>query len=222
MNKTLADRLSYLIIALLIVAAAVLYPGLPDPMPSHWNTAGEVDSWMPKFWNVLLLVSMPVFMVLLMKFIQVVSPKGFRTEQFSDVINVLQLVFVAFSAGIATTVFLFAKGVSVDMTVTVMSFVGALFIVLGNYMGKFRKNFFLGIRTPWTLASDEVWAKTHRFGGWLFVLGGVGIIIMGFAGVNQLVLTSILIFVAIVPLVYSFLLYKKIEGFGPDPDEPTE
>ena len=222
MNKTIADRLSYLIIAVLIVAAAVLYPGLPDPMPSHWNAAGEVDGWMPKLPNVLLLVSLPVFMVLLMKFIQIVSPKGFRTEQFSDVINILQLVFVAFSAGVATTVFLYAKGFSVDITITIMSFTGVLFVILGNYMGKFRKNFFLGIRTPWTLASDEVWAKTHRLGGWLFVLAGVAIIIFGFVGVNVAVLTSIILVAALFPVVYSFFLYRKLEGFGPDPDEPAE
>ncbi|MEL7298668.1 MAG: SdpI family protein, partial [Pseudomonadota bacterium] len=91
--------------------------------------------------------------------------------------------------------------------------VGLLFVVLGNYMGKLRKNFFIGIRTPWTLASDEVWARTHRLGGYLFVAAGIGLMLSAFIGMNAWLITTLALGAGLIPVAYSFLLYRKIEGF---------
>ncbi len=100
--------------------------------------------------------------------------------------------------------------------------VGLLFIVLGNYMGKIRKNFFIGIRTPWTLASDEVWARTHRLGGYLFVAAGALMVVMPLVGLGGVGIVAASLIAALVPVVYSFIAYKRIEGFGPDEDALEE
>ena len=91
---------------------------------------------------------------------------------------------------------------------------GLLLLVIGNYLGKVTRNFFVGIRTPWTLASDEVWLRTHRIGGWLFVAGGAVILIAGFIGpASALAVTlSVIIAIALFLTVYSYVVYRRVEG----------
>ena len=90
--------------------------------------------------------------------------------------------------------------------------VGGLFIIVGNYLGKVRRNFFIGIRTPWTLASDEVWARTHRVGGWLFVMAGIAII--SSAGSPPTLLPIVLLVpicsAAVISVAYSYFVYRKL------------
>ncbi len=221
MSKQLADWLSVLMIAATVIVAIVIYPALPDPMPSHFNAAGEPDAYMAKLPNVLLLLSTPVFMLLLMKVIPVISPKGFRTEGFSATISVLQLVMVAFGCIVAIVVFLKARGMQIDLVTIITAATGLLFVVIGNYMGKFRKNFFIGIRTPWTLASDEVWVRTHRLGGWLMLAAGLFMIVGAFAGIGPTWMVAAVLAAALFPALYSFLLYRRIEGFDADSEDET-
>lgn len=90
----------------------------------------------------------------------------------------------------------------------VMIGVGLLFATLGNYLGKSKRNFFLGIRTPWTLASDEVWRRTHRLGGWVMVGAGVALVVMGFTGIHQLAFALVIGAAVLVPVIYSFFAYR--------------
>jgi len=92
-----------------------------------------------------------------------------------------------------------------------------LLMFVGNYMGKIRKNFFIGIRTPWTLASDEVWAKTHRLGGWCMVAAGLAMAAGAFADVVTDWIVLIVVGIVLIPVVYSYFAYRALEGFGPDP-----
>ena len=100
---------------------------------------------------------------------------------------------------------------------TIFVGIGLLLVLLGNYMGKLRKNFFIGVRTPWTLASDEVWARTHRLTGWLWAAAGLALAIDGLLGANVVVFLVVILVAILTPPIYSFLLYRRIEGFGPDP-----
>ena len=162
-----------------------------------------------------------VFIFLVMKVIPLISPKGFRTDEFQGVINILTVTFVGFMSAIALVVLLAATGHNVHVNELVFAGVGLLFIVLGNYLGKVRKNFFIGIRTPWTLASDEVWSRTHRLGGWVFVLIGFFLFLNAFIQFPEAWLIGAIVVVALVPVVYSFVIYRNLEGFeeeGPDTD----
>ena len=151
-----------------------------------------------------------------MKVIPVISPRGFRTENFAGVVNIFMVTLVGFTSGVALLVLLEASGRNVYINEMIFAGIGLLFIVMGNYLGKVRKNFFLGIRTPWTLASDEVWNRTHRLGGRIFVLIGFFMFLNAFFRFPESWLVGSIVVVALIPVVYSYILYRKIEGFAPD------
>ena len=225
MNKIRADIISLLFIVTAIVVAAVLYPSLPEMIPTHWNAQGEVDGYMKKPWGVLILPAMAVFTYIIMKLIPVISPKGFRTDKFSDVIGVLQVTLVGFMSIVAILVLLEARGLNVRINEMIVAGVGLLFVIIGNYLGKVRKNFFIGIRTPWTLASDEVWNRTHRIGGKLFMLSGVIIWVGAILRLPLNWTVGVAVGLVLIPVVYSYFLYRRIEGFdsnGLEDDELTD
>ena len=223
MSKTTANVICLVFIAIAAGMSAYMYPALPDPMPAHWNIEGEVDRYMVKPWGVIVLPLATVFVFVLMKIIPAISPRGFRTDKFADVVNIVMVALTGFMSGITILVLLEASGRDVHLNEAVFSAVGLLFIVLGNYLGKVRKNFFIGIRTPWTLASDEVWNRTHRMGGWVFVLIGFFMFLNAFVALPEGLLIWSIVLLALVPVVYSYFLYRKLEGFVPDdPEDPVD
>lgn len=213
MTTVRTNVLCLIFIAITIAVAAYLYPTLPEQIPTHWNIEGEVDDYTPKPWGVLIMPLMGIFVFVIMKLIPVISPKGFRTDQFRGVMNIFTVTLVGFMSAVALLVLLSASGRNVHMNEMIFAGVGLLFIVLGNYLGKVRKNFFIGIRTPWTLASDEVWSRTHRLGGWVFVLIGFFMFLNAFIQFPEEWLIGSIVVVALVPVVYSYVLYRKVEGF---------
>ncbi len=213
MNKIRADIISLLLVAAAFAVAAILYPSLPEQIPTHWNAQGQVDDTMKKPLGVIIMPAMALFTFVVMKLIPIISPKGFRTDKFSDVIGVLQVTLVGFMSIVAVLVLLEARGLDVRINEMIIFGTGLLFVIIGNYLGKVRKNFFIGIRTPWTLASDEVWNRTHRIGGRLFMLSGV---IIWLGALLRLPLTwtvGVAVGLVLIPVVYSYVLYRKIEGF---------
>lgn len=216
MSKDRANFLSYIFILAAVAVAAYLYSDLPDPMPVHWDSRGEADRYMAKPWGVVVLPLIAVALFVIMRLIPVVSPKGFRTGSFSGVLHILQVVLVAFGSVVAILALLHAYGLDVRLNQLIIAAVGILFIVLGNYFGKLRKNFFLGIRTPWTLASDEVWSRTHRLGGWLFTLMGIIVLTGAFFRIAPGWLILLVGATALVPAIYSYFIYRRVEGFSED------
>jgi uncharacterized membrane protein len=224
MSTRIANIISIVGIIVLGAYIAWLYPSLPDPMPTHWNAAGEVDDYTAKAVGAPLLVLIPLSVFVIFKLIPVMSPRGFRTETFTGPLNIIMTASVLFGCIIGIGVIRATRDSSIDISSFVFVAVGLLFMVMGNFLGKVRKNFFLGIRTPWTLASDEVWAKTHRLGGWCFVIAGIIMAFMGVALPPSAMPWAIIVIVAIalIPVVYSYFAYRRIEGFAPDPDIDEE
>lgn len=216
-----ANGLCFLFIGVAIAVAAYLYPDLPDQIPTHWNIKGEVDDYTAKPWGVAIMPLAAIFVFVVMRLIPVISPKGFRTDSFMDVVNVFTVVIVGFMSGVAILVLLEANGQDVRINEMIFAGVGLMFVVLGNYMGKVRKNFFIGIRTPWTLASDEVWSRTHRLGGKVFVLIGIFMMLNSFVRFPVQWLIASIVVVALVPVIYSYVIYRRIEGFSPDADDES-
>lgn len=219
MNSRTADILSFLFVLAAFGVAAWLYPSLPEQIPTHWNAAGEIDDYSGKLWGVIVLPLAALFTWALMKVIPLISPKGFRTTEFQGVINVFQVAMVGFLSLIAVLVLFAGLGHDVYINNIVPLGVALLFIVIGNYMGKVRKNFFIGIRTPWTLASDEVWSRTHRLAGRVFMVCGVLLAVSAFLQSMPLALIGVIVALAFVPVVYSYLLYRRLEGFSDDEGE---
>ena len=213
MNKIRADIISLVFIGTAFIVAAVLYPSLPDQIPTHWNARGEVDDYMSKPGGVIIMPAMALITYVIMKLIPIISPKGFRTDKFPEVIAVLQVTMVGFMSIVSILVLLEARGLNVRINEMIIAGVGLLFVIIGNYLGKVRKNFFIGIRTPWTLASDEVWNRTHRIGGRLFILSGVIIWVGALVGLPVTWTVGVAVGLVLIPVVYSYFLYRRIEGF---------
>lgn len=222
MTQRTADRLSLLLIAFSFAFAAIMYPSLPELIPTHWDAAGDADAYTPKPWGAFLLPAIAWLVFVVMKLIPVISPKGFRTDHFMEVVRLFQVVLVAFMAVLTVMTLLYAAGYEINMPRFLSAALGVLFVILGNYLGKVRKNFFIGIRTPWTLASSEVWARTHRLAAWLFTLAGIATLMSAvyLQGLQVAVVSALI--AGIVPVIYSFLLYRRLEGFEPEgEDEET-
>jgi uncharacterized membrane protein len=228
MKISRATLLSLALVAGAFVAAAVLYSRLPELVPTHWNVRGVADGFTPKPWGpfVLPLVMLGVFALL--SALPRISPRGYRMDRFLRVYKILQTTILAFLFLVTLLVLLAGVGSPVPMERAILAATGLLFIVLGNFMGKLTKNFFVGIRTPWTLASDEVWLRTHRLGGKLFVLAGAGFVLAGLLGGGAVapLIGAALVAAVVIPIVFSYVLYRRLDGFsgpagGDHPSHPS-
>ena len=203
----------------LAALAALLYDGLPDLIPTHWDARGVATGYMPKPLGVAVYVALPIAIFLAIKALPAISPRGFRMGGFQRVTDILTLAATLMVSGIGVAVLLVASGRNLPMLAVVQLLTGGFFIVLGNFLGKVRRNFFIGIRTPWTLASDEVWARTHRFGGWVFVIAGIALVALAWAPAQRparfpLTLLGIIGVAAVVVVVHSYVVDRQLHGKG--------
>ena len=222
MNTKTANLICLTFIASLIAYIVYLYPSLPEPLPTHWDINGNPNDYMTRLSGVLVMGSVPIFSVLILKLIPHISPRGFRTDEFASVINALMVGMVIFGSIIAVIALNAAIRPDINLSRVVFVLVGLLLIFIGNFMGKFRKNFFVGIRTPWTLASDEVWVKTHRLGGWCMVAAGLIMAGVSFVVNDPTWVIFVVVGLVLIPVVYSYFAYRALEGFGPDPEVRDE
>jgi uncharacterized membrane protein len=208
-NKT-SLIVSSCLVAVMLIAGLVLYAQLPDPMPSHWNAAGEIDGYMSKFWGVFLLPLMTVVLVPLFLVIPQIDPLKANIAKFRGVFNWFIVAFVAYMLFVYGLTMAAALGYQFNMTYALLPIVGLLFIGVGYMTGKARRNFFIGIRTPWTLSSETVWDETHKLGSRLFMIAGVVTIICAFLGeAGVWLLMAALLVAALVPIVYSYILWRR-------------
>jgi uncharacterized membrane protein len=201
----------------LVVAAFVvtgtLYSRLPEKIPSHWNIRGEVDSYTSKPFGPFVLPAVMAVLALILLVLPAVSPRGFRFERFRGIWGILQAAVLALLLYVHAMILFSTIGKPVDMTRGVEAGFGLLLAVVGNFFGKLTRNFFVGIRTPWTLASDEVWMKTHRLAGKLFVLAGLAMFALALAGAGLIPMMIVAGAAALVSVVASYVFYRRIEGF---------
>ena len=202
------------VVAIMWLVAAWYYPQLPETVPIHWNSEGQADNYMDKPWGVLLLPLISTGVLLLLIVLPKLSPKGFRLDSAGRAYGIVVTMVMVFMLGILVLSYEQTLGRGVAFELWVTGSMGLLFLVLGNYLGKFPKNFWVGIRTPWTLSSDEVWFKTHRFAGRTFMAGGLLIIITAIAGLNLNYIVGITLVAALSPVLYSLILYKRLHGFN--------
>jgi len=162
-----------LLVILTLTAAVYFYNNLPERIPTHWNVQGQVDAYgSGKVQSVVLpLVAVGIYILFLL--LPYLDPKKERYEQFSKVYHIFKNLILGLFIIIFFITSFNGLGYNLPVGVIIPSLIGLLFIILGNYMGKIKMNWFMGIRTPWTLSSEEVWNKTHRLGGKLFILGGL-------------------------------------------------
>jgi uncharacterized membrane protein len=196
------------------------YDRMPDRMAIHWNIHGDPDGWVNKdqgLWVFLLLPGAMALMVLLTVVLPWLSPRGFDPDRFRGTWEyVMMLVVGLFGYIHALSLIAGMQGENpFNLGKWLIAGMFLFFAFIGNVMGQVRRNFWMGVRTPWTLASESVWNQTHRFTAWLFVIGGV----VGFVAVIVEVPIAwcfIVFIVALVagPILYSLVLYKRLERLG--------
>lgn len=196
-----------------LVAGFLAYPHLPDKVPTHWNAAGEVDGWGSAFQGAFMLPLMMLGIFILLIVLPKIDPKRKSYALMGRAYSIIVLVIMVFLTVVYFGTLGNALGYFKGFPSVIQVGVGALFIILGNYMGKIKHNYFLGIRTPWTLASEEVWYRTHRMAGPFWVVAGLLLMFTSFlpASILSKVILILIFGVIAIPTIYSFVIFKKLE-----------
>lgn len=192
------------------IAGAVLLPVLSDMMPIHWNAMGQVDGYMPKNMAVWFMPVLMLAMAVLFQIIPTLDPKKKKYALFEHEWNIMKTGFIAFFTYLHFVILYISFHPGISILPLMFMGMGALFILIGNYMSKIRQNYFIGIKVPWTLASKDNWNKTHRFASWCFVLAGIVTLAEAyFIWQAPFVIFGSILLVIVLPIIYSFLLFKK-------------
>ena len=197
-----------------LVATWYVWDRLPPRMATHWDINGHVNGWSPRAFGALFAPGMIVLLTLLFQVLPALDPRRQNYEKFIHTYWVIANSVVLFIGVVHGMVLANALGYSISMTHVVPLGMGVLFIALGNVLPRVEPNWFVGIRTPWTLSSDTVWRKTHRTGGWTFFLGGCALLIEGVTSLGNLwpLMVGTIALAALIPVVQSYLLWKGEHG----------
>lgn len=205
------------LLALAWLSAALAYPQLPDQIPTHWNIHGEIDGYGAKWWALFLTPAIMLAAFLMFLALPWLSPRHFAVDAFRPTYEFIAITAMALMTYIHGLLLWAAWSGPVDISRALMAGICLALAVIGNVLGKVRRNFYVGIRTPWTLASERVWIDTHRLAAWLFALAGAA------GAVSAVLLSRVLAFAvpfafimaaALVPVIYSLVHYKRLERQG--------
>ena len=203
-----------------IAAAIWAYQKLPADalVPTHWNAAGQIDGRAGRS-SLFLMPGVLLGMTLLLFALPYIEPRRGNLLRSSRAYCAVWMSVIAFLTSMQGAIVATALGRNVSMNMLACGGVGAMFLVIGNFMGKVRSNYIFGVRTPWTLASELSWNKTHRLAGRLFVVCGALLIVAALTGISGTLLVSILLAtvatVVIVPATYSYFVWRT------DPQKAT-
>lgn len=201
-----------LTIALPVGIAVVLWDKLPAQMPVHWNIEGKPDSYASKGNAIALLVGINVFLYGLFAILPKIDPKK-NFPQFKTSYRWVTFSIATLMAAITSLIVLNSAGFQFDLFKAILTLILLSLLIIGNFMGKLRPNYFVGIRTPWTIENEEVWVKTHRLGGQVWVLTAlVSLVLLHTIQLPMWVFFIGVAMMVIVPLVYSYILHKQLKN----------
>ncbi|MBN2142326.1 SdpI family protein [Candidatus Woesearchaeota archaeon] len=206
------EVISLLFVVLTFLFAFAFYPDMPDYMASHWDAQGVVNGYMPKACALFLLPVLSLVVFLLFMFFSRADPMNENIKKFIQHYDLLSTVVTAFIFYIFVLILAWNKGFRFDFVVFLVPALSILFYFLGVVVSKSKRNYTMGIRTPWTLQSDKVWDETHRIGGRLFKMCAIislfGVLLPIMA---VWLLLAPLLFTIIFIVFYSYHVYKKVE-----------
>lgn len=208
------------IVLIPLVYLALVWNRLPEQVAVHFNLQGEADGWASKSSLILVVMGTTALLNLIMLALPHIDPKR-KLTQMGSKYHQLRFILVVFMA--ALSVFLIHHALNPDIARQNIHFllIGGLFIALGNYFQAVKPNYFIGIRTPWTLESEQVWRRTHRLGGILWIVGGILLIALALLpewGMQQALYITVIALTVLIPVVYSFMIYRQERrGLGQQP-----
>jgi uncharacterized membrane protein len=211
------------ILATLVALAAALavwagwFGPMAEQVPTHWDIHGKPDHVVPRDQALPYLLMVPgamALMVVLTLLFPWLSPRSFDVERFRPTYHFIMALVVLLLGYIQGVLLVVSLGVQMPFLKVYLGGLFLFFAALGNVLGKVQRNFWMGVRTPWTLASETVWIRTHRLAAWLFVVSGL----IGFVAVmldaSPWVAIGILAVPCLTPVIYSLVLYKQLEKQG--------
>ncbi len=203
-----------LLILLVFVASVLVYPHLPGRVPSHWNVNGQVDGYSSRGFVVFFMPLLIAWIYAMMVLLPLIDPKRQNYARFAGAYRMLRGALVVFLSGIWMISILSGLGYSVDVRTITRGGLGLLLLLFGSFMGQIRFNYFVGVRTPWTLADERVWQQTHLFTGHIWVLGGL-LLLIG-AGVpgdwGTVFYAGVLAMMILAPIIFSYAEFTRINS----------
>jgi uncharacterized membrane protein len=203
-----------LLIVLVLLLTALAYPHLPAVVAAHWNVNNQPNGYSPKWMLFLISPGAMLGILLLMRALPWLSPKNFEVDTFRSTYLQIMLIILCLLAYMQCVMLWVDLGYAMDVARAVLGGVCLLFALLGNLLGKVRRNFYMGIRTPWALANERVWNATHRFAAKTFVVAGLLGLLMAAAGLQGWPVLAVLMAGVLAPVVYSLSFYKQLERRG--------
>jgi len=209
--KIKISKVLVLLIILSIVGTMFVYSSLPEKIPTHFNFKGEVDNYSNKS-SALFTGFLPLIIYLLMIAMPKIDPKRASYQKHKKAYDITKIIIVLFMIMLHWLIILYSLGFNINIGMFVRIAVGILFIVIGNFMSQIRHNYSFGIKTPWTLANETVWKKTHRVGAFSFLIGGLILIASSFFNgiIGEIALILSIAIAAFYPMVYSYVAYRNI------------
>ena len=194
------------ILLLPVLVGIIMWNQFPDQIPTHWNAAGEIDSWSGKPFAIF---GLPMLMLAFQWLCVLVTSADPKKENHpSKVLHLVFWIIPVISVVLSAIIYAVALGSKVRMEMVMPVFVGLVLAIVGNYLPKCKQNYTIGIKIPWTLNSEENWNRTHRFAGRLWLVSGLVIMLTGFLGGFWIFFGVVLVMV-LAPVIYSYLLHRK-------------
>ena len=201
--------ISSIVTLLPIAAGLIMWEHLPEKMATHWGFNGVADGWSGRPFVVfaLPLIMLAVHWICVM--VTAVDPKNKNQSQKAVSLILWICPFVSLFTG--TAIYAAAFGMDFGVNTVLPVFMGLIFVVIGNYLPKCKQNYTVGIKVPWTLENEENWNATHRFGGKVWVIGGVLLMLCAFLpkAVMYYVFIMLITLLGIIPVIYSYVYYRK-------------
>ena len=189
-----------------ILMGLAFYDQLPDQVATHFNSNGVADGYSPKAFAVF---GLPAFLAVVNIIVHLAVDNDPKRDNVSKGINIIsKWIAPVVSLLINPVMYLIALGKDLPIVMITSMFIGVLFIILGAYLPKCEQNYTIGIKLPWTLADAENWEKTHRLSGYLWIAGGIAVLIAAFFEWSW-IFAVVLPVMVLIPMIYSFVLYKK-------------
>jgi uncharacterized membrane protein len=211
--KTLKKEIPYLLIATLpFIYLASIFSELDTKVPTHWNSAGEIDSYSDKSFLFVILFLITGLNYLIFLVLPKLDPKQ-KIQQMGAKLDKLRLILTVFMSALGIYIVFLAQNNSNNPEL-IIPLVGLLFVFIGNYLQTLKPNYFIGIRTPWTLENDEVWKTTHKLGGKLWFAGGL-VMALTFLlpnTIKMVVFLTIAAIITLIPIIYSYTEFKRIKN----------
>ncbi len=195
-----------------LIYSAIIAPSLPDIVPIHWNIHGQPDGWGSRWVNLLMAPGIMMLMLVLTIVLPAISPKNFSLRDSELAFCMLMVIVCGFLGLVHILLQRAVLHPGFDFSRILVAGVFLLFALMGNLMGKLRKNFWAGVRTPWTLASDRVWVATHRHAARLWVGMGIAGAILTLFGAPLAALFVLLMVGGLWPVIQSYIFYLRLEN----------